>query len=178
MHTGYFSLLNKTFSLLHCYWDLRRCFRFCQDYFIPCTVYRRYTPSEINVFCSLSWLDISFLTRVWSRLLPKPPRMSHHSTTLTSTATYTLLKYSRSYANTEWQHFVNPVIKLRLEVQKTPQGELTSFWLRILWLMSSGNEGTNSDQREISFVRLIASFPSPCFEIDWKCCINLTNSSN
>lgn len=93
-----------------------------------------------------------------SRVFSSITTMSNHSTTLTSTATHTLLKYSRSYASSEWQHFVNPVIKLLLEVKKSSQGELTSFRLRILWFMGSGNEGMDSDQREVSFVRSI-TFP-------------------
>lgn len=82
--------------------------------------------------------------------------MSHHSTTLTTTTTYVLSKYSRSYANgdSEWQHYVNPVIKLVLDVNKSPKAELTSVRLKILWIMNSGNDSMDVDQREIIFVRL------------------------
>ena len=82
--------------------------------------------------------------------------MSQHSTT--TTETHTLIKYSRSYGlgadPHEWQHFVNPVIKVLLEMKKSPKGDLTSVRLRILWLMNSGNDSMDVDKREITFVRL------------------------
>lgn len=84
--------------------------------------------------------------------------MSQHSTT--TTTTYDLLKYSKSYDNSEkpgseWQHFVNPVIKLLLDVKKSPKGELTSVRLRIIWIMSNGNDSMDVDNREVVFVSLI-----------------------
>ena len=80
-----------------------------------------------------------------------------HSTTLMATETHSLLKYSRSYglgndAN-EWQHFVNPIIKVLLDMKKSQKGELTSVRLRILWLMNTGNDSVHADQREVVFVR-------------------------
>jgi hypothetical protein len=83
--------------------------------------------------------------------------MSQHSTTLTTTETHILIKYSKSYGlgtdPNEWQHFVNPVIKISLDVKKSPKGELTSVRLKILWLMNAGNDSMDLDQREIVFVR-------------------------
>jgi len=81
--------------------------------------------------------------------------MSYLSTTLTTTAIYILAKYSRSYGNgdSEWQHYVNPVIKLVLDTKKSPKGELTSVRLRILWIMNAGSESMELDQREVVFVR-------------------------
>lgn len=64
------------------------------------------------------------------------------STTTTSSA-YVLSKYSKSYptsaeSSAEWQHFVNPVIRLVLDVRKRSDGgELESVRLRILWSMNS-----------------------------------------
>ena len=88
---------------------------------------------------------------------------------VTTTATYTLTKYSRFYssavttsssqANTntesEWQHFVNPIIKVFLDAKKSSMGELISIRLRIIWTMYDGSDVdvTNTDQREIVFVR-------------------------
>jgi hypothetical protein len=76
---------------------------------------------------------------------------------LMTTETHTLAKYSRSYglggdAN-DWQHFVNPIIKIVLDMKKSPKGELTSVRLRILWFMNDGNDSMDVDQREVVFVR-------------------------
>ncbi|KAF5389380.1 hypothetical protein D9757_004248 [Collybiopsis confluens] len=63
--------------------------------------------------------------------------MSHSTTT---TATYILLKYSRSYpqraqdTNAEWQHYTKPVIKLTLS-KSSNGGELESVVLRIAWTL-------------------------------------------
>ncbi|RDB25298.1 hypothetical protein Hypma_007667 [Hypsizygus marmoreus] len=72
-----------------------------------------------------------------------------HSTTATST--YVLAKYSKSYptalqsqqgnpepSSAEWQHFINPVIRLVLDVKKCT--DLESVRLRIIWLMDSDDE--------------------------------------
>lgn len=79
------------------------------------------------------------------------------SNSTTSTETHNLVKYSRSYGlegdTNEWQHFVNPVIKVLLDTQKSPKAELTSVRLRILWLMNTGNDAIGMDQREVVFVR-------------------------
>jgi len=83
--------------------------------------------------------------------------MSQHSTTLMTTEVHNLVKYSRSYGlgadTNEWQHFVNPVIKVLLDAKKSPKGELTSVRLRILWLMNTGNDAVDVDRREVVFVR-------------------------
>ncbi|KAI6106356.1 hypothetical protein EDD16DRAFT_1745865 [Pisolithus croceorrhizus] len=86
--------------------------------------------------------------------------MSLHTTT---TALFSLTKYSRSYggsathsqlaAENEWQHFTNPVMKLLLEVKKSPSsGELLSLRLRILWCIDMQAVDTQVDQREVVFV--------------------------
>ncbi|KII92758.1 hypothetical protein PLICRDRAFT_102889 [Plicaturopsis crispa FD-325 SS-3] len=79
----------------------------------------------------------------------------------TATTTYTLLKYSRSYptavelppkkADSEWQHFTNPVIQLFLNVTKLPTGALASVRLRIQWLWNHGGDAMDIDQRETLF---------------------------
>ncbi|KAJ4498225.1 hypothetical protein C8R41DRAFT_819736 [Lentinula lateritia] len=78
--------------------------------------------------------------------------MSHSTTT---TATYTLVKYSRSYpnsaqdANSEWQHYTKPTLKLILDVKKSlTTGELESVFLRIVWSMENSYA---QDQSEVSF---------------------------
>ncbi|KAH7924251.1 hypothetical protein BV22DRAFT_1067123 [Leucogyrophana mollusca] len=96
--------------------------------------------------------------------------MTHFTTT---TATYTLGKYSRSYpsstlsthaqagADSEWQHFVNPVIKLLVDAKKSSNGDLVSVRLRIVWLMSCGADEMDVDQREVIFEDLdLLSFSS------------------
>lgn len=81
--------------------------------------------------------------------------MSQHSTT--TTETHTLIKYSRSYGlgtdNNDWQHFINPVIKIFLDKKTSLKGELTSVRLRILWLMNTGNDSMDMDKTEVTFVR-------------------------
>ncbi|KAL1755125.1 hypothetical protein FB107DRAFT_214227 [Schizophyllum commune] len=72
------------------------------------------------------------------------------STTTTSSA-YVLSKYSKSYPTSaepsaEWQHFVNPVIRLVLDVRKRSDGgELESVRLRILWSMNSDDATGSND---------------------------------
>src|SRR5258705_2242505 len=85
-----------------------------------------------------------------------------HSTT--STGSYTLTKYSRSHpssvvqqaqnttADFEWQHFVNPVIKLVLDIKKSTSGVLESVRLRIIWNMNYGPDDMDIDQRDVVFV--------------------------
>jgi len=86
-----------------------------------------------------------------------------------------LAKYSRSYPHTsssdpnvdaEWQHFVNPVIRLLLDIKKSLKGELESVRLRILWSMNSGDESMDIDQRDVGFedLELLAFSPSPSFK--------------
>ncbi|KAH7916544.1 hypothetical protein BJ138DRAFT_1052384 [Hygrophoropsis aurantiaca] len=82
----------------------------------------------------------------------------------TTSATYILGKYSRSYpsstqpatqsqtaADSDWQHFVNPIIKLLLDAKKSPNGDLVSVRLRIVWLMSGATDEMDVDQREVIF---------------------------
>ncbi|KIK67158.1 hypothetical protein GYMLUDRAFT_37208 [Collybiopsis luxurians FD-317 M1] len=67
--------------------------------------------------------------------------MSHSTTT---TARYVLLKYSRSYpqtqqeTNSEWQHYTKPVIKLTLS-KSSNGGELESAFLRIVWCIEDSH---------------------------------------
>ncbi|KAJ3984756.1 hypothetical protein F5890DRAFT_1474337 [Lentinula detonsa] len=78
--------------------------------------------------------------------------MSHSTTT---TATYVLAKYSRSYpksaqdTNSEWQHYTKPTLKLILDVKKSlTSGELESVFLRIIWSME---DSYARDQSELTF---------------------------
>ncbi|KIJ68142.1 hypothetical protein HYDPIDRAFT_173798 [Hydnomerulius pinastri MD-312] len=95
--------------------------------------------------------------------------MSHYTTT---TASYILSKYSRSYPSTsslqsqpsaesDWQHFTNPVLRLFLDVKKSPSGDLVSMRLRILWNIDVDSSDMNIDQREVIFEDLeLLSFSS------------------
>jgi hypothetical protein len=82
-----------------------------------------------------------------------------------TTGSYTLEKYSRSYPpphlsqsqlqdlttrQPEWQHFVNPVITLTLDMKKSMDNNFESVRLRIIWNIDMGNDGM---QREITMVR-------------------------
>ncbi|KAG2361416.1 hypothetical protein BDR07DRAFT_1287214 [Suillus spraguei] len=91
----------------------------------------------------------------------------------TTTVTYQLVKYSRSYptsssssqnpaTDTEWQHFVHPVINLYLDAKKSSAGNLVSVRLRIVWNFdSSTNNKDGVDQREITLEDLdLLSFSS------------------
>lgn len=88
--------------------------------------------------------------------------MSHSTTT---TSTYLLQKYSKSYPKTgtqsniqssEWQHFTNAIIRLALDIKKAEDGQLESVRLRILWSMNPTDDG--SDQNDVVFVRSSSSF--------------------
>ncbi|KAJ3762364.1 hypothetical protein EV360DRAFT_35811 [Lentinula raphanica] len=90
--------------------------------------------------------------------------MSHSTTT---TATYVLVKYSRSYpqgvqeTNSEWQHYTKPTLKLILDVKKSlSTGELESVFLRIIWSMENSYA---QDQSELTFENIdllsFSSFP-------------------
>lgn len=73
--------------------------------------------------------------------------MSHCTT---STSTYILDKYSKSYptfgeGSSEWQHFNNPVIRLTLDVTKAPNEELQSVRVRIIWTMNSGDANSTTE---------------------------------
>ncbi|KAG1746136.1 hypothetical protein EDB19DRAFT_379777 [Suillus lakei] len=90
----------------------------------------------------------------------------------TTTVTYSLAKYSRSYptnlsssqnptADAEWQHFIHPVINLYLDAKKSSTGNLVSVRLRILWNFDSSTNSTDVDQREITLEDLdLLSFSS------------------
>ncbi|KAI5890561.1 uncharacterized protein SCHCODRAFT_02690501 [Schizophyllum commune H4-8] len=91
--------------------------------------------------------------------------MSFSSTTTSSA--YVLCKYSKSYptsaeSSAEWQHFVNPVIRLVLDVRKRSDGgELESVRLRILWSMNSddatgANDVVFEDLELLSFASFLA----------------------
>lgn len=99
--------------------------------------------------------------------------MSLHTTT---TGSFALTKYSRSYGGSAghnqlvsengWQHFTNPVMKLLLDVKKSPSsGELLSLRLRILWCIEMQASDMQVDQREVIFEDLeLLSFSSlPAF---------------
>ncbi|KIK83307.1 hypothetical protein PAXRUDRAFT_704291 [Paxillus rubicundulus Ve08.2h10] len=86
--------------------------------------------------------------------------MSHYTTT---TASYILSKYSRSYSSpssvqggqtqveSDWQHFTNPVMTLFLDVKKSPSKDLVSVRVRILWSMDIGSGDMHEDRREVVF---------------------------
>ncbi|KAI9569650.1 hypothetical protein HD554DRAFT_2204408 [Boletus coccyginus] len=102
--------------------------------------------------------------------------MSH---SITTTASYVLNKYSRSYPSTsslqgsqtpvdsEWQHFTNPVMRIILEAKKSPSGQLVSMRLRILWSLHTESDDLHIDQREVVFEDLeLLSFSSlPTFQV-------------
>jgi hypothetical protein len=75
----------------------------------------------------------------------------------TATATHVLLKYSKSNPSTaaggpdEWQHYVNPVLTLILDVKKSHAGELESVRLRIIWTMRHGGDSPSTN---VVFVRV------------------------
>ena len=88
------------------------------------------------------------------------------SLSTTTTATYELVKYSRAYnhstpttpseqAELQWQHFVNPVIRLLLDTIKASDGRLKSYKVRIVWTFSTGQDSMDVDGREVVFVRLL-----------------------
>lgn len=89
------------------------------------------------------------------------------SLTTTTTTTYELSKYSKAYNNLnntassqtelEWQHFVNPIIQLVLDIKKSPSGQLESYRLRIIWTFGAGLDSMDTDQREVIFVRSLSS---------------------
>ncbi|KAI0369671.1 hypothetical protein BV20DRAFT_1044323 [Pilatotrama ljubarskyi] len=83
------------------------------------------------------------------------------SLSTTTTATYELAKYSRAYNHSagtqsqqlglQWQHFVNPVIRLAMDTRKSAEGHLESYRLRIVWTFSAGLDSMDVDQREVVF---------------------------
>ena len=80
------------------------------------------------------------------------------SSSTTATTTFELTKYSRAYSHSvqaelEWQHFVNPVIRLMLDTRKTSSGHLESYKIRIIWTFSTGQDAMEIDRREMIFVR-------------------------
>lgn len=93
----------------------------------------------------------------------RPPRRSTNMSLSTSTTTtYDLTKYSRAYNQTsgtqsdqgelQWQHFVNPIIRLTMETRKSLDGHLESYRLKIVWTFSAGLDAMDVDQREVGFV--------------------------
>lgn len=110
-------------------------------------------------------------TNQWERsgcqwaLLPFLTPMATQQTTTTNSS-FVLKKYSRSYpissdnettAAESWQHFVNPVIKTLVDVQKSSKGDYTSFRLRIIWLWVGGNDDMATNEREVVFVCVSSS---------------------
>lgn len=84
------------------------------------------------------------------------------SLSTSTTTTYDLTKYSRAYNQTQgtqsdqgelqWQHFVNPIIRLTMETRKSLDGHLESYRLKIVWTFSAGLDAMDVDQREVGFV--------------------------
>ncbi len=75
----------------------------------------------------------------------------------TATTSFELVKYSRAYSHSsqaelEWQHFVNPVIRLMLDTKKTSGGRLQSYKIRIIWSFGAGPDSMEVDRREMTFV--------------------------
>ncbi|KAI1798106.1 hypothetical protein LXA43DRAFT_9044 [Ganoderma leucocontextum] len=74
----------------------------------------------------------------------------------TATTTFELMKYSSAYSPSpqgelEWQHFINPVIRLMLDTRKTSDGRLESYKIRIIWTFSAGQDSMDVDRREVTF---------------------------
>ncbi|KAI0093273.1 hypothetical protein BDY19DRAFT_923038, partial [Irpex rosettiformis] len=94
------------------------------------------------------------------------------SLSTTSTAAYTLTKYSRAYpsqtsrleADVEWQHFTNPVMQLVLDIKKKASGEPESYRVRVLWFLNQGiaADAMEIDRHEVVFedVDLLSFSPS------------------
>ncbi|KAI6021431.1 hypothetical protein BKA83DRAFT_674614 [Pisolithus microcarpus] len=103
------------------------------------------------------------MPNTYQQLRPRPCRL--HTTT---TALFALTKYSRGAthsqlaAENEWQHFTNPIMKLLLDVKKSPSsGELLSLRLRIFWCIDMQAIDMQVDQREVVFEDLeLLSFSS------------------
>ncbi|KAG6369534.1 hypothetical protein JVT61DRAFT_14283 [Boletus reticuloceps] len=99
--------------------------------------------------------------------------MSH---SITTSASYMLNKYSRSYPSSlqgiqapvesEWQHFTNPPMRIILEAKKSPSGQLVSMRLKILWNVHTEADDLHIEQREVVFEDLeLLSFSSlPTFQ--------------
>lgn len=93
--------------------------------------------------------------------LSAPQEMAQFTTT---SVTYPLAKYSRSYPTSspsnsqnpaidaEWQHFVHPVINLYLDAKKSSAGDLVSVRFRVVWNFDSNTNSVGVDQREIILV--------------------------
>ncbi|KAI0665919.1 hypothetical protein C8Q78DRAFT_1083488 [Trametes maxima] len=83
------------------------------------------------------------------------------SLSTTTTATYEITKYSRAYNHSpnpqsgqpdlQWQHFVNPIIRLTLDTRKSAVGHLESYRLRIIWTFNAELNSMDVDQREVVF---------------------------
>ncbi|KAI0744260.1 hypothetical protein C8Q80DRAFT_887487 [Daedaleopsis nitida] len=81
--------------------------------------------------------------------------------TTTTTTTFELVKYSRAYnqstnsaasqSDLEWQHFSNPVIRLTLDIKKSPAGKLESYRVRIVWSFGAGANAMDVDERDVVF---------------------------
>ncbi|KAI0645950.1 hypothetical protein C8Q79DRAFT_1001419 [Trametes meyenii] len=83
------------------------------------------------------------------------------SLSTTTTTTYEITKYSRAYNHAsnplsgqpdlQWQHFVNPVIRLTLDARKSGVGHLESYRLKIIWTFNAELNSMDVDQREVVF---------------------------
>jgi hypothetical protein len=122
----------------------------------------RYSNGEDG---GLSWEKHFFASAAFPFRKPSFVRGMSQTTTTTTTMSHVLVKYSKSHPtsvdqalrpNNEWQHFVNPVLRLTLDVKKSSlKGELESVRLRISWSMNAGTDYMDVDQREVVFVSLI-----------------------
>lgn len=89
-----------------------------------------------------------------------------HSTT--STSTFILHKYSKSYPKQDnsqnqlaapdsasWQHFTNPTIRLVLDIRKSNTGDLESVRLRIIWAIDVDNDAGSQVTRSANANELV-----------------------
>ncbi|KAG2037414.1 hypothetical protein BDR03DRAFT_992559 [Suillus americanus] len=88
----------------------------------------------------------------------------------TTTVTYPLAKYSRSYptgssssqnpatVDAEWQHFIHPVMNLYLDVKKSSTGNLVSVRLRIVWNFDTSTSNSKDEDLDLlSFSSILNS---------------------
>ncbi|KAF8635204.1 hypothetical protein AX17_003980 [Amanita inopinata Kibby_2008] len=81
--------------------------------------------------------------------------------TTTTTSTYTIHKYSRSYPTgvqtySDWQHFTNPEIRLILDVKRSIKSDLEGVRLRIIWFMNNNDDHSQEDIDLLSFSSLVS----------------------
>ncbi|KAL0956327.1 hypothetical protein HGRIS_002479 [Hohenbuehelia grisea] len=91
--------------------------------------------------------------------------------TTTATSTHQLTKYSKNYplldgkaqteaGSSEWQHFVNPILRLVLDTKKSvATQELESVRVRIVWTMETGMNVQNEIVLEDLDLLAFSAFP-------------------